>query len=352
MSADEPELRQGPPWVMEEMIDAEPALAEQIAGGDGVQALWAHVAQATAAGEPILLCGCGTSEHAARAIAAIITEQRSASTARDGDQQAAAPAQISVMDAFEAQLRPPDHGLLIAVSHEGSTAATLAAARHGAARGATALLITAHPENAPESVQAIGTPLLDRSWCHTVAYLSPILTAALGAGVDAARARALVDHELAARTRHQTDAAALASCRRLLIVGSGVDEISAAELALKIEEAAHIPCTPLGVEKVLHGHLPAADQRTGLVLLRFDPAQALIRDARAANVAAAAEVLSMPTVRLAATGLRSRAEALIAGAVALQLLTLELAMALGCNPDLIRREQPLYRRVAEVGGAG
>jgi hypothetical protein len=38
--------------------------------------------------------------------------------------------------------------------------------------------------------------------------------------------------------------------------------------------------------------------------------------------------------------------------VALQVLTLELCLALGTNPDLIRREQPLYRQVADAAGAG
>ena len=136
------------------------------------------------------------------------------------------------------------------------------------------------------------------------------------------------------------------------MVGSGVDEITAAELALKVEEAVHVPTTPLGAEKVLHGHLPAADRDTGLVLLRFDPDRRDERDARSADVAAATAVLDMPTVALGAADPATRAEALLAGAVALQLLTLELAHAIGTNPDLIRREEPLYRAVAEAGGAG
>jgi fructoselysine-6-P-deglycase FrlB-like protein len=339
MNDDEPELRQGPPWVMEEMIDAEPALADQISRRGAAGLLAARIADTAQAAEPIVVCGCGTSEHAARAIEAILARTLPGT-------------EMKARDAFEVQLDPPDRGLLIAVSHEGTTAATLAAARHAAARGARALLITARPAKAPAGVEAIGTPLLDRSWCHTVAYLSPILTCALGAGLDAQAARRLVDHEFAARIHRRNEAAELGGCHRLLIIGSGVDEITAAELALKIEEAAHIPCTSLGVEKVLHGHLPAADARTGAVLLRFDPAHATIRDARTASVAAAVEVLSMPTVQLATPGLRSRAEALIAGAVALQLLTLELAIVHGTNPDLIRREQPLYRKVAQVAGAG
>ena len=56
------------------------------------------------------------------------------------------------------------------------------------------------------------------------------------------------------------------------MTGSGVDEITARELALKIEEGLHVPVTPLGIEKVLHGHLPAADARTGIVGIRIDPA--------------------------------------------------------------------------------
>ena len=112
-----------------------------------------------------------------------------------------------------------------------------------------------------------------------------------------------------------------------------------------------MPCTPLGTEKVLHGHLPAADARTGAVLIRCDPSQAMQRDDRTADIVAAAGVLAMPTITLARPALASRTEALVAGAVALQLLTLELSMARGTNPDLVRREQPLYRRVAELGRA-
>jgi glutamine---fructose-6-phosphate transaminase (isomerizing) len=155
-----------------------------------------------------------------------------------------------------------------------------------------------------------------------------------------------------ARAERREDAVRIAGCRRLLAVGSGVDEITASELALKIEEATYIPTTPLGAEKVLHGHLPAADQHTGLVLLRFDPDHAETRDRRSDDVAAAAKVLAMPTIALTATDITTRTEALLAGPLGLQLLTLELCMALGTNPDLIRRQEPLYRRAAEAANVG
>jgi hypothetical protein len=40
------------------------------------------------------------------------------------------------------------------------------------------------------------------------------------------------------------------------------------------------------------------------------------------------------------------AGALLSGAIAAQLLTLELVHALGTNPDLIRREEPAYAAAA------
>jgi fructoselysine-6-P-deglycase FrlB-like protein len=148
-------------------------------------------------------------------------------------------------------------------------------------------------------------------------------------------------------------AEALGSASRLLAVGSGLDAITASELALKVEEAAYVPTTPLGAEKVLHGHLPAADASTGVVFLRFDTSFAAARDARVDDVAAAVAVLGMPTARLwPAAPVTSVAAALLSGALALQLFTLELAHVHGTNPDLIRREQDPYRAAAEAGAVG
>ena len=335
----EPELRPGPPWIMEEMIWAQPELAGQVAGSDDADRLASHIRRAVDAGEPVLFTGCGTSEHAARAARAIVAD-------------ALPDATLASRDAFEASLAPPAGGLVVAISHEGGTPATLEAARGASETGAKAVLVSAFPERAPAGVEPVRTPLHDRSWCHTVAYLSPLLLHAGFAGLDARRAQEIIATQLAARPQRHEDAQRLAGCRRLLVVGSGVDEITASELALKLEEAIHVPTTPLGAEKVLHGHLPAADGDTGLVLLRFDPDHRDERDRRSEDVARATSVLGMPTIRLGATDAVTPAEALLAGAVALQVLTLELCLAVDTNPDLIRREQPLYRQVAEAGGAG
>ena len=59
-------------------------------------------------------------------------------------------------------------------------------------------------------------------------------------------------------------------------------------------------------------------------------------------LAAVAE-LGMPAVTI--DGL-PEGHPLLAGAIALQLLTLELVLAAGTNPDLIRREEDAYKAAA------
>src|SRR6476620_11547898 len=79
---DYPELRPGPPWVMEEMIRAQAALPDALAAPDGAHAIHAAAARAMAAGDEIVVVGCGTSEHAAMAIAALLRDGL-ATSARD-----------------------------------------------------------------------------------------------------------------------------------------------------------------------------------------------------------------------------------------------------------------------------
>ena len=73
-----PAIRPGPPWAMAEMIAAEPALVGRVASrlvADGSAARLADAVRAVApAREPVLVTGCGTSEHAALAVAEVLRE--------------------------------------------------------------------------------------------------------------------------------------------------------------------------------------------------------------------------------------------------------------------------------------
>ena len=240
-----PELRDGPPWAMEEMIQAEPGLVAPILSNP--EAL--EAAEWIRETETVVVTGCGTSEHAAMAGAALLNAR--------------------ARDAFEASLDPQDEGVLIAISHEAGTAATLAAIKATSAR---TILITAKPDEPTGAELTIATPLVDTSWCHTVGYVSPLLAlTAIAGAADETTATRVIEGTLEQRHRFAEMARTLHGCERLIVSGSGVDEITARELALKIEEGVHVPVTPLGIEKVLHGHLPAADARTGLVIIRIDP---------------------------------------------------------------------------------
>ena len=364
-----PELRDGPPYAMTEMIAAEPALAERLVRRLQADPALARLVEAirAAAGEhrPIITTGCGTSEHAAMVAAALLTDALDGST-------------VWPMQALEVSRRPPVRGVLLAVSHEGGTWATNEALTAARAAGSTTALITVS-DRSPGAALAdvlLTTEEQDQSWCHTIGYLSPVVAAAAlaeelrGAPLDPVMVRALLqvaDHEPVA----EAAAAALAHCSRLLIVGSGIDYPAARELALKVEEGARLPASALQLETIRHGHLAAADERTGLVLVLTDAerwGETLLERSRAVLRSAAA--LGMPAVALLAAdlgdqvplaltpvgrlpvplagGLPRTAGAAIATAIPLQLLAERLARARGKNPDTIGRDDP---RQAAAGDA-
>jgi glucosamine--fructose-6-phosphate aminotransferase (isomerizing) len=350
-----PELRAAPPWVMQEMIESQPSLLESIATSADTAAL----ALLLKGPGPHTTVGCGTSEHGALAVAEIVRESG---------------IEISSRQAFEAMLDPQSAGSVIAVSHSGTTWATIEAMRTARAAGAATGLITAAP-SAAASANADGvvaTPVEDRSWCHTVGYSSPIAAglalsaAAAGRPVPAGAVRTLVESALRTRDQATAVAAPLANCSRIVIVGSGADRIAARELTLKIEEACYIPTAMRELETFLHGHLPACNADTGLVLVHSDRRAAEQRAARAGQLLRAARRVGIRCAAISTGGLP--AELLVAGvidvptagtlpaaaasllgtAAPLQWLAHELALQRGTNPDLIRREQAPYREAAWV----
>jgi glutamine---fructose-6-phosphate transaminase (isomerizing) len=354
-----PELREKPPWVMEEMIDAEPALVERIVGSCDPSA----VALLCKGAGPLAIVGCGTSEHGALAVSEMLREAGISAHTRDG---------------LEAALEPHTGGTVVGVSHEGGTWATIQALSAARANGSATGLITARPgsESTRHADAVLATPEVDRSWCHTVGYISPLaagyaLAAAVSGGTtDAAAAGRLVAAGLETRAAAKAAAERLHGCSRLLITGSGADRTSARELTLKIEEACHLPTSMRNLETLLHGHLPATDETTGVVLVLCDRRSTAKRLARARvalracariGIACAAITTDPGLADLApagvltvpeADGLPAATAALLGAAVPLQLLTLELAHARGTNPDLIRREQEPYREAANIVEGG
>jgi glucosamine 6-phosphate synthetase-like amidotransferase/phosphosugar isomerase protein len=159
----------------------------------------------------------------------------------------------------------------------------------------------------------------------------------------------------------------------VLCAGAEADLATARELALKIAEATHLPTLALELETVLHGQLVAHDPADALVLVTITDFGDRVRTVRrASDVARAAATIGLrvaglcsdaydqalsadltPDGRLVAPLpgpelVHPRLAGGLAGAGALQSLTLELAHARHINPDLIRREQAPYRDAARA----
>ena len=375
-----PSLRDGPPYHMTEMIEAEAGLARRILGRlvapDSAAARLADVIRAAGvAGNPIVIVGCGTSEHGALGAAEIIREAMGAAGLPSRPGQGGAPIAVQ---AFEAGIEPTPGGLVIGISHEGSTAATNRALETARAAGSRVAIITVS-DRSPGAALAdpglvVTTEELDHSWCHTIGYLSPLLAATAIAGhvrdaapsVDAA-ADLLAGGALDAGGA-EAIAARLADARTLLVLGSGADRPAARELVLKVEEAAWLPSAMRDLETFLHGHLPSTDGTTGLVLILADRAGRAERLERARQALAAARVIGIrasailaadvsaaidpdltPAGRLVVAeepDLPSPVAALLGSATPLQLLTERIARARGTNPDPIRRDDPTYADAA------
>jgi glutamine---fructose-6-phosphate transaminase (isomerizing) len=337
-----PELRDGPPWVTDEMTAAQPDLAAALLGepSEAVRALAAAVRDAHRARSPISVIGCGTSEHGAMAFAALL----------DAALGGAWPPAAASRQSLDAAERPQRGGVCIGISHDGGTRATTLGLEAARESEAVTALVTNRPggsASGPASL-ILETPLHDDSWCHTVAYTSTILTGAAVArelglrGVEAAFAEALMRAALATAPGVEP----MLGAERVLCAGAGVDLITARELALKLAEGARLPTAALQIETLLHGNLAGEDARTAAVLVRTGSRDGRI-GRRTAMAAGALERIGIPVVQIgppgAADGVHPVLARLLGGALALHRITLALAHARAVNPDLIRREQEPYR---------
>jgi glucosamine--fructose-6-phosphate aminotransferase (isomerizing) len=367
-----PPRRASPPYLMTEMIAAEPALAarvaERVAHDLATASLVDWIRDAAARGEPITTTGCGTSEHAAIAAAELLAEAM-------GPQRGHL---VRSRQALDVARDPQGGGVLLGFSHEGGTWATNEALARSRRAGARTALVTVS-DRSPGAASAelvLQTDEQDQSWCHTVGYLSPVVVAAVLAAaitdeaLDAVALRALL--EVATDEGQAEDAAnGLAACPRLIVAGTGIDYVSARELALKIEEGSGLPATALHSETLRHGHLAAATPQTGLVLILTDaePEGGPVRE-RAIGALRSGRILGMPTVAMLgarlglevaleltpagrltapeANRIRPVAEAILGAAIPLQLLAERLARARGHNPDPIGRDDPGQAEAAEA----
>ena len=145
----------------------------------------------------------------------------------------------------------------------------------------------------------VTTQELDQNWCHVIGYLAPILAfAAVGAHVsglplDPEAAADLVARGVDQAAAAEGIAARFADATRLLVIASGSDRPAGRELVLKIEEGTWLPSAYRDLETFLHGHLPAVDASTALVVILTERERRPERAGRVSDLLRATKVLDV-----------------------------------------------------------
>jgi glucosamine--fructose-6-phosphate aminotransferase (isomerizing) len=136
---------------------------------------------------------------------------------------------------------------------------------------------------------------------------------------------------------------------RVTFLGSGLDEVTALEAALKIRETCSFPASGYHVEQFLHGPFLSLDRREAVVALRSrqdddretEILHGLSRTGASVTVVGEGRGAQIPL---------PHAERLlrpIVSVVPLQFLAYYVALEKKRNPDIMRSEDPRYRRGLE-----
>ena len=252
-------------------------------------------------GARVVFTGCGTSYHAAQTGGWAI-------------------------QALEAVLSPPEADLMVCVSHQGDTPATVEAAKSffGPKWVVTGAADSPLAELADEVI--VATPEIEASWCHTASYTCSVTAIAALQGEDVGWLPGAVEAALAFSESVPAQA-------KILVAGAGRDWPTAQEAVLKLREGAWVSAGAHQTEQLLHGHLAAVDESVRAYVLEGEGRAAeRARDAVAALEALGCETTLVPTQHPAVDIVR------------FQLLTLAIAEARGIDPDRIHRDDERWAR--------
>jgi glucosamine--fructose-6-phosphate aminotransferase (isomerizing) len=254
-------------------------------------------------GARVLFTGCGTSYHAALA---------------------AGPA-AQALELVAGNAPPAD--VLVALSHEGTTALTLEAVKGFS--GEKWLITGASESPLAQAVDhvVVATPEIEQSYCHTVSYTCAIAAGRALLGEDVGGLADAVEAELSAPPLGASEH------DRFAVVGSGGDLSTVLEAALKLREGAHVAAEMHHTEQLLHGHLAAIDDSVRCFVLQGEGRAA----ERALDVMRALGELGCDAT-LVHTGHP------VVDIVRFQRLTVDLADARGIDPDLIRWDEEPWDR--------
>lgn len=333
------------PFHMHDMIRGQPAFVRETL--DRLREVDAQAFLGSA--RNLVVTGCGTSFHAASIGARLLQE-----ALRD---EATVHA-VHAYDLLHGSVLPTDC-IVLGVSHSGTTSTTndaLALARRSgvATRGICGLPGSPMADVA-ESLLIIGSEH-DRSWANTMSYTTQLTAFArlaeavspepedlFPSGVDAVHAR--LQEALACESAVRRLAKKAAASSRITFLGSGLDEITALEAALKIRETCSFPASGYHIEQFLHGPFLSLDRRETVIALRSqddDERESLILRGIESTGAAVATIgeAAGTDIRLPVAVRLLRP---IVSVVPLQFLSYYVALARNANPDVMRSDLPRYR---------
>jgi glucosamine--fructose-6-phosphate aminotransferase (isomerizing) len=346
---------------MHQAIHDQPqAIAETV---DRVGADVDGLADRIAASARVFLVGIGTSYHAARVGAYLLT---------------GAGADARAVHAFDFALYGPDVSAadcVIGISHRGTKRYTNQAMARARQAGAATVLISG-ADGAPQGSADIvlRTVAQEQSSAHTISYTTAVAVLATLAvrtaehrGVSAVCSLAYLRNDLpaamsmglGAEQQVQTLARAHTSHRRIWLTGCGPSAVTAEETALKIKETSYLQAEGLSVEALLHGPFccveatdlfvlvapsgPGRDRTAELagLIQELGASCLIVGDESAETISpAAAENIVVPHVPETLSPLTC--------VVPLQLLAYHLARARGTNPDSFRADDPGFVKVQQI----
>jgi glucosamine--fructose-6-phosphate aminotransferase (isomerizing) len=301
----------------------------------------------------LAVTGCGTSFHAAMFGARILD-------ASLGNQGA-----VRAVHAYDLLHGPRLHAeeTILGVSHSGSTETTNRALARARRHGARVLGIVGLGGSPMEKHAArcltLGT-VHDGSWANTMSYTTQLsafayLAAAVGRRSpvpdgDVRHVPSRLEASLGCEAAIRRLARSVAFRRHVTFLGSGLDDITALEGALKIRETCSLPASGYHTEQFLHGPFLALDREDAIVALRSrdngSRANWILDGLRSAGaLLATVGDGPHPDVRLPAMPAMLRP---IVSVVPLQFLAYYAALERRVDPDVMRTDVPRYRRGIEL----
>ncbi|HII41104.1 MAG TPA: SIS domain-containing protein [Thermoplasmata archaeon] len=337
------------PFHMHDMIRGQPGFAEETLARlrdlDGRAFLGAP--------RRILVTGCGTSFHAALLGARLLQEALGTRTIVHA---------VHAYDLLHGTDVPRD-AVVLGVSHSGATSTTNQALGLARRSGADTRALCGLPGSpmgeVAEEVLVTGS-VHDHSWANTMSYTTQLTAFARLAETLAQEPRELfpggveavprlIRRALGTEPAIRRLAKRVAARDRVTFLGGGLDEVTALEAALKIRETCSFPASGYHVEQFLHGPFLSLDRREALVALRSrqdddretEILRGVARTGASVTVvgeARGAHIRLPPADRL----LRP-----IVSVIPLQYLAYYVALERKKDPDVMRSEDPRYRRGLE-----